>query len=93
MLDNVDTAPIAEPLRATLRMLRKVTKDHASVTPDDMRAVLAAGVTRAQIRDALAVCFVFNIIDRLADAFEFAILDDEAFRVGAKILLSRGYRL
>jgi hypothetical protein len=36
-----------------------------------MRAVLAAGVSREQIEDALAVCFVFNTIGRLADPFEF----------------------
>jgi hypothetical protein len=36
-----------------------------------MRAVLAAGVSREQIEDALAVCFAFNTIGPLADAFEF----------------------
>jgi FAD/FMN-containing dehydrogenase len=33
----------------------KLTREHA-VNPDDMRAVLAAGVSRDQIEDALAVC-------------------------------------
>ena len=37
-----------------------------------MRAVLAAGVSRQQIEDALAVCFSFNTIGRLADAFGFS---------------------
>jgi FAD/FMN-containing dehydrogenase len=35
-------------------MLRKLTREHA-VNADDMRAVLAAGVSREQIEDALAV--------------------------------------
>ncbi len=93
MLDDVDTAPIAEGLRATLRLLRKVTKDHTAVTAEDMRAVLAAGVTREAVRDALAVAFVFNTIDRLADTFEFHVLDADGFRAGARMLLSRGYRM
>jgi len=94
VLADLDTAPIAEPLRATLRLLRKLTAEHA-VTADDMRAALAAGVTRDQIRDALAVCFAFNVIDRLADTFEFAVpRDPAAFGIGAKMLLSkRGYRM
>ena len=79
MLEDYEKAPIAEPLRATLGMLRKLTREHA-VTADDMRAVLAAGVTRAQIEDALAVGFSFNVIDRLADTFHFHVPDAAASR-------------
>ena len=43
-LADLDTAPIEEPLRATLRMLAKLTSEH-TIDADDMRAVLAAGVT------------------------------------------------
>jgi hypothetical protein len=57
-----------------------------------MRAVLAAGATREQIEDALAVCFSFNTIDRLADAFGFFVPGPKAFEAGAKYLLARGYR-
>ncbi len=92
MLADVEQAPIGEPLRATLRMLRKLTKEHA-VTADDMRTVLAAGVTRQQIKDALAVCFAFNLIDRLADTFEFCVPDAAAFEADARMLLKRGYNL
>ena len=73
-------------------MLRKLTKEHA-VTADDMKTVLAAGATRDQIQDALNVAFCFNVIDRLADTFEFFVPGPEAFAAGAKFLLSkRGYR-
>jgi uncharacterized peroxidase-related enzyme len=91
ILSDLETAPIEEPLRATLRMLRKLTREHA-VNADDMRAVLAAGVSREQIEDALAVCFAFNTTDRLADAFGFDVLSPKAFEAGAKFLLRRGYR-
>jgi AhpD family alkylhydroperoxidase len=86
-----DTADIEEPLRATLLMLGKLTREH-TVNADDMRAVLAAGATRQQIEDALAVCFSFNVIGRLADAFGFFVPGPEAFEAGAKYLLERGYR-
>ena len=93
MLADLDTAPIAEPLRATLRMLRRLAQTHA-VTADDMRALLAAGVSAAQIREALAVSFCFNTIDRLADTFEFHVPEPAAFKFAAKLLLGkRGYKI
>lgn len=88
---DLDIAAIEEPLRTTLLMLGKLTREHA-VNADDMRAVLAAGATRQQIEDALAVCFTFNVIGRLADAFGFAVPGPKAFEAGAKYLLTRGYR-
>jgi uncharacterized peroxidase-related enzyme len=91
VLSDLETAAIEEPLRATLRMLRKLTREH-TVDASDMSAVLAAGVSRDQVEDALAVCFAFNAIGRLADAFEFYVLGPEAFEAAAKFLLLRGYR-
>jgi uncharacterized peroxidase-related enzyme len=91
VLSDLETAAIEEPLRATLRMLRKLTREHA-VDAEDVRAVLAAGASREQIKDALAVCFAFNTTDRLADAFKFFVPGPEAFEAGARFLLARGYR-
>jgi AhpD family alkylhydroperoxidase len=97
LLSDLDTAAIfddttiGEPLRATLLMLGKLTREHA-VDANDMRAVLAAGASRQQIEDALAVCFSFNVICRLSDAFGFFVPGPKAFEAGAKYLLTRGYR-
>lgn len=91
VLQDLETAPIAEPLKATLRLLGKLTRER-SVSADDMRAVLAAGASRQQIEDALAVCFSFGVIGRLADAFGFVDPGPAAFESGAKYLLARGYR-
>jgi alkylhydroperoxidase family enzyme len=90
---DLATAPIAEPLRATLGFLRKVTREYDKVTADDVRPLLALGVTRSQIEDALNVCFAFNVITRLADTFEFHVGPQSAFDTSAKMLLSRGYKL
>jgi AhpD family alkylhydroperoxidase len=91
VLSDLENAAIEEPLRATLLMLGKLTREHA-VDTDDMRAVLAAGASRQQIEDALAVCFSFNVIGRLADAFGFFVPGPKSFEAGAKYLLARGYR-
>jgi AhpD family alkylhydroperoxidase len=91
VLADLETAVIEEPLRATLRLLRKLTHEQ-TVDANDMRAVLAAGVSREQVEDALAVCFSLNTIGRLADAFGFFMAAPKAFEAGAKYLLARGYR-
>lgn len=86
-----EIAAIKEPLRATLLMLSKLSRIN-TLEPEDIRAVLDAGASRQQIKDALAVCFAFNVIGRLADTFGFSVPGPEAFDAGAKYLLSRGYR-
>ncbi|HEY7278068.1 MAG TPA: carboxymuconolactone decarboxylase family protein [Trebonia sp.] len=91
VLADLESAPIEDGLRATLRMLGKLTKE-GKADADDMRQVLSAGVTRQQVADALAVSAAFNTTGRLADAFGFAVLSPEGFEAGAKYLLKRGYR-
>jgi uncharacterized peroxidase-related enzyme len=91
VLADLDSAPIEEGLRATLRMLGKLTRE-GTVDAGDMRAVLSAGVSRQQVRDALAVCAAFNTTGRLGDAFGFRVLSQEDFDAGARYLLKRGYR-
>lgn len=91
VLSDLETAPIEEPLRAVLRILGKLTREQ-QVSAEHMRAALTAGATSQQIEEALAVCFAFNTMNRLADALNFAVPGPEVFEAGAKFLLSRGYR-
>src|ERR1700735_3009779 len=93
VLADPATAPIEEPLRAVLGLLRKVTLDPKALGPDDITPLLDLGVTRAQIESALDVAWAFNVITRLADTFEFHVGPKAAFEMGAKMLLSRGYKL
>ena len=91
VLADLESAPVEEPLRATLRMLGKLTRE-GKADAEDMREVLAAGASPQQVEDALAVCAAFNTTGRLADAFGFELLSPEGYESGAKILLKRGYR-
>jgi AhpD family alkylhydroperoxidase len=90
VLADLDSAPITEGLRATLGLLGKLTR-LGTLSADDVRAALSAGVSHQQIEDALAVGFAFNTTDRLANAFAFEMLSQEGFEAGAKYLLKRGY--
>ncbi len=89
-LADLEAAPLGEGLRATLRMLGTLTRE-GHLSADAMRAVLDTGVSRQQIEDALAVCYAFNVTNRLANAFGFEVMSPEGFQAGARYLLRRGY--
>ncbi|RJT75666.1 hypothetical protein D6T63_17595 [Arthrobacter cheniae] len=90
-LDDYSTAPIPDELRATMRFLEKMTREPHELDADDAGAVLAAGVTRSQLTDAVAVATVFNIITRYANALDFELPTDKEFARSSGILLKRGY--
>ncbi|HET6256036.1 MAG TPA: carboxymuconolactone decarboxylase family protein [Puia sp.] len=90
-LADLNTGNIGEPLRATLSLLGKLTRAN-SIDANDIRTVMAAGASQQQIEDALAVCFAFNVTNRLADALGFFVPGPDAFDAGAKYLLKRGYQ-
>lgn len=87
------TAPIGEPLRATLRFLEVLTLRSDELTPADADAVRAAGVSEAALVDAIHVAALFNMIDRLADAFGWHVPHEEAFEARAQAMLESGYAL
>ena len=95
VLDDPETAPITPQLRATLTFLRKMTLDPAGLGPEDARAVLAVGVSRRALLEAIHVAYLFNIYDRLADTMGWDVPQDEgAYAASAKNLLSsQGYKL
>ena len=44
-------------------------------------------------RDAIYVCFAFNLIDRVSDALGFELKDEQGYRHDAHVLLKMGYKL
>lgn len=90
-LEDHRTAPIDERLRAALGIVQKLTLEPESFGPDDIEAGLAAGLDEQAIHEAMYVCFAFNVIDRLADAFDFSVEDAEHQRFTAKFLVRFGY--
>jgi alkylhydroperoxidase family enzyme len=89
------TAPVDPGLRAMLGVLERVTLSPDEVGADDIAAVRAAGVSDAAIEDALAVCACFDVIDRLAEAFDFTPISHALGAAGLlrheAAFLERGY--
>lgn len=85
------SAPIDPKLRTTLAFLEKLAVPNGKVGPDEIAAMRAAGVSDPAIEDAIYVCFSFNIISRLADAFEFELVTPDQMKEGARNMLRFGY--
>ena len=62
-----------------------------SVTPEDVERARRAGAGDDAIVDALHVCALFNVIDRVADALGFANPGAAYFAQAAPGFLERGY--
>jgi alkylhydroperoxidase family enzyme len=78
-------------MRATLGLLEKITLTPAAVGPADMEPLRRAGVSDQAIEDALVICALFNIIDRLADTFDVDVPSAEDFVSTGERLLITGY--
>ena len=87
------TAPVAEPVRATLGFLEKVTLHPDELAQEDADAVLAAGVSRDALVDAIHIGSLFNMIVRLADSFGWHVPPDEELAARADARLGSSYAL
>ncbi len=92
VLADYRTAPIPEKLRAMLGFLEKLTLNPAGIGPDDVAPLRAAGLTDEEIEDAIHVCALFNVINRVADSLGFDESDANGYQTGARMLLTSGYR-
>ncbi len=74
-----------------LGYLEKLTLSPEAIQPADVAALRAVGISKEAMIEAIYVCVLFNIVDRLADTLNFEI--PPSFIGGAKTLLKRGYKL
>jgi hypothetical protein len=75
-----------------LGLLERFTLQPDDLSVDDVREVIAKGVTRDAIRDAFYVAFLFNTYDRLADTLGWELPDERYYPKAGRSLLRRGYK-
>ncbi len=71
-----------------------VGKGHTSSSRGKTRGYCATsqcGVSKQAIEDALTVCALFNMIDRMADALNVAVPSAKEFALTGERLLEHGY--
>jgi uncharacterized peroxidase-related enzyme len=90
LLDDIGAAPVAERMKQLLRYVGKLTLTPAKITADDAGEVLAAGWEEQALHDAVAVCGLFNLMNRLVEGLGIAA-DDAYFHAAARRLAEIGY--
>jgi hypothetical protein len=75
-----------------LGLLDTFTLAPDQLSPDKVRVVLDAGVSRDAVRDAFYVAFLFNTYDRLADTLGWELPDPRYYVKAGQFLLKKGYR-
>jgi alkylhydroperoxidase family enzyme len=91
ILRDYRTATISEKLRAMLELLETFTLRPAELSPEMVRVVMHAGVSKDAIRDAFYVAFLFNTYDRLADTLGWELPEQAYYVKAGQQLLDRGY--
>src|SRR5438046_2336316 len=92
VLKDWRTAPISDKLKAMLAYLEKLTTHPDDVQPQDVEPLHCLGIQDQAIVEAIYVCVVFNIIDRLADALDFRIPPTFVNWKSAKMYRKLGYK-
>jgi len=81
------TAPVDPKVRATLGFLEKLTLAPAELRPADVEPLRRAGVSDAAIEDAIHVCVLFNVYDRLADSLTFHLPGPDGYAASGRSLM------
>ena len=88
LVEDVDTADVEERLKPLLHYAAKVTTRPSMVSPTDAQQVLDAGWDEQALHDAVAVCALFNMMNRYVDGLgvtataEYHRLSGERLRSG-----------
>lgn len=67
LLEDPATAPVDAKLRPILAFAGLLTREPSRIRPQDVEAVYAAGWSEAALHDAVSVCALFNMMNRLVD--------------------------
>lgn len=91
-IDAADPSSVRPELAAVLAFLEKVRRSPDSVSGTDITDLRERGVPDNAVIEALHVAFVWNVVDRLAHAFGYRLLDGQLEK-GTKALHAFKYQL
>ena len=91
-IDAADPGSARPEFAAVLAFLEKVTCSHDSVSGSDLTELRERGVPDQAVVEALHVAFVWNVVDRLAHAFDYRLQEGQ-LKKGTQALHQFKYRL
>jgi uncharacterized peroxidase-related enzyme len=90
LLDDLATAPVDDRLKPVLAYVRKLTLAPAKVTQADVDSVYMAGGNERALHDVVAVCALFNLMNRLVEGLGISA-GSEYFEAASRRLHAHGY--
>ncbi|HEY5552639.1 MAG TPA: peroxidase-related enzyme [Opitutaceae bacterium] len=89
LLADPATAPVTDRMKPVFRYVRKLTETPSRMTDEDVADFFAAGWDDRALHDAVAICALFNCMNRLVEGFGISA-DPDYFAVSAGRLASDG---
>ncbi len=93
VLDRLNEGRFSPRAAAAAAFVEALTRDPHSMSAADVEQARAGGVEDDALAEAIYVAFMFNTINRVADALGFEHRSDRDRRRGAEVLRRLGYRL
>jgi len=94
LASDLETAPVDERLRPVLRYVEKLTKTPYRMTQADADAVYAAGWDELALSDAVLICGLFNMANRIVEAHGVdRATPREKFEEAGQMLAEFGYQI
>jgi len=90
LIQDLVTAPIEDKLRPICAFVKKLTLTPARMTQADADAVFAAGWDEAALHSAIAVCCLFNFMNRLVEGHGISA-DQASFAERGRKHVEMGY--
>lgn len=90
LVEDVDAAPVEDRMRPVLHYVDKLTRTPARMTAADAAEVFAAGWDERALHDAVLVCGLFNLMNRVVDGLGIGAADGY-FAVSGRRLQEVGY--
>lgn len=92
LIENLDTAPVNDKLKALLRIAAKVQQSGKSVTTQDIEAARAAGANDEDLHDAVLIAAAFCMYNRYVDGLGTTPADSGEYPDMGKRLAKKGYK-
>jgi uncharacterized peroxidase-related enzyme len=90
LMDDLEAAPVDARLKPILRYTEKLTKTPSRMVQSDADAVLEAGWDEQALHDAVSVCALFNLFNRLVEGLGLPG-GEETVKPRGKMLAEIGY--
>ena len=93
LVDDLATAPVEDRMRPLLGLVRTLTLTPAKVRDTEIAAVYAAGWDEQALHDAVSICGLFNMMNRLVEGLGITATPEQHRSVAQRLDNPAGYQL